>query len=55
MALKEIGTNKIEIYPKDTGSNANITLRSANALKKIAIAKLKMRTKTNCSKIFFLY
>ena len=34
MALKEIGTNKIEIYPKDTGSNANITLRSANALKK---------------------
>ena len=37
MALKEIGTNKIEIYPKDTGSNANITLQSANALKKIGV------------------
>ena len=37
MALKEIGTNKIEIYPKDTGSNANTTLQSANALKKMGV------------------
>ena len=37
MALKEIGTNKIEIYPKDTESNANIALQSANALKKMGV------------------
>ena len=36
MALKEIGTNKIEIYPKDTESNAN-ALQSANALKKMGV------------------
>ena len=33
MALQEIGTDKIEIYPKDTGLNANTTLKSAYALK----------------------
>ena len=34
MALQEIGTDKIEIFPKDTGSDANTTLKSAYALKK---------------------
>ena len=29
MALKDINTNKIEIYPKDTASDPNVTLRSA--------------------------
>ena len=33
MALQEIGTDKIEIFPKDTGSDANTTLKSAYALK----------------------
>ncbi len=37
MALQEIGTDKIEIFPKDTGSNANTTLKSAYALKKIGV------------------
>ena len=37
MALQEIGTDKIEIFPKDTGSDANTTLKSANALKKIGV------------------
>ncbi len=34
MALQEIGTDKIEIFPKDAGSDANSTLKSAYALKK---------------------
>ena len=37
MALQEIGTDKIEIFPKDTGSDANTTLKSAYALKKIGV------------------
>ena len=37
MALQEIGTDKIEIFPKDAGSDANTTLRSAYALKKIGV------------------
>ena len=37
MALQEIGTDKIEIYPKDSGLNANMTLNSANALKEMGI------------------
>ena len=28
LALKEIGTKNLEIYPKDTGSDPNITLES---------------------------
>ena len=34
MALKDIGNNKIEIYPKDTNSNPNQTLQSAWNLKR---------------------
>ena len=37
MALSDIGNNKIEIYPKDTGSNPSKTLQSANELKNIGI------------------
>tara|TARA_B100000886_G_scaffold259231_1_gene184119 strand:- start:1386 stop:2546 length:1161 start_codon:yes stop_codon:yes gene_type:complete len=37
LALKDIGTNKIEIYPKDTGLNPNKTLRSALELKKLGV------------------
>ena len=37
MALDDIGTNKIEIYPKDTGSDPSKTLRSALDLKKIGV------------------
>ena len=37
MALQEIGTDKIEIFPKDAGSDANTTLKSAYALKKIGV------------------
>ena len=33
MALSDIGNNKIEIYPKDTGSDPSKTLQSANELK----------------------
>ena len=35
MALSDIGTDKIEIYPRDTGLNPNKTLQSAIELKKI--------------------
>ena len=35
MALKEIDSNNIEIYPKDTASDPNKTLRSALELKKL--------------------
>ena len=31
LALRDIGNNKIEIYPKDTGSGPNETLQSAQA------------------------
>lgn len=37
MALKEIGTEKIEIYLKDTNSNPNKTVKSAIELKKLGI------------------
>ena len=37
MALSDIGNKNIEIYPKDTGSNPNKTLQSANELKNIGI------------------
>jgi len=37
MALIDIGDNKIEIYPKDTMSDPNITLRSALELEKMGI------------------
>ena len=37
LALKDIGTNKIEIYPKDTGLDPNKTLRSALELKKLGV------------------
>ena len=35
MALKEIDSNNLEIYPKDTASDPNKTLRSALELKKL--------------------
>ena len=38
MALKDINTNKIEIYPKDTESDPNITLRSAIDLQQNGIS-----------------
>ncbi len=37
MALSDIGNDKIEIYPKDTGSNPSKALQSANDLKKNGI------------------
>ena len=37
MALDDIGADKIEIYPKDTGSDPNKTLQSALGLKKIGV------------------
>jgi len=37
LALKDIGTNKIEIYPKDTGSGPNETLQSALELKRLGV------------------
>ena len=37
MALKDIGNSNIEIYPKDTNSNANKTLQSAIELKEIGV------------------
>ena len=37
MALTDINDNKIEIYPKDTKSDPNITLRSALELEKMGI------------------
>ena len=46
MALIDIDDNKIEIYPKDTKSDPNITLRSALELEKMGInvdEKTKMR------------
>ena len=37
IALKEIGSEKIEIYLKDTNSDPNTTLKSANELKDLGI------------------
>ena len=37
LALKDIGTDKIEIYPKDTELDPNKTLRSAVELKKLGV------------------
>ena len=37
MALNDINDNKIEIYPKDTQSDPNITLRSAVELEQMGI------------------
>ena len=37
MALNDIGSNKIEIYPKDTGLNPNQTLQAAKELKSIGV------------------
>lgn len=37
MALKEINTDTIEIYPKDTQSDPNITLRSAKEFEQMGI------------------
>ena len=37
MALVDIDDNRIEIYPKDTKSDPNITLRSALELEKMGI------------------
>ena len=37
MALEDIGTNIFEIYPKDTASDPDQTLRSANDLSKMGI------------------
>ena len=37
MALSDIGANKIEIFPKDTGSNPNKTLQAAKELKNIGV------------------
>ena len=37
LALKDIGTKKIEIYPKDTGSSPTKTLQSAIELKKLGV------------------
>jgi len=37
LAIKDINSNKIEIYPKDTQSDPNITLRSAFELQQLGI------------------
>lgn len=37
MALKDINDQKLEIYPKDTGSNPDKTLKSANELKEMGV------------------
>ena len=37
MALKEIDSDNIEIYPKDTASDPNQTLKSAYELKEMGI------------------
>ena len=37
LALRDIGTNKIEIYPKDTSLGPNETLRSAIELKRLGV------------------
>tara|TARA_B100000886_G_scaffold296164_1_gene223261 strand:- start:312 stop:1364 length:1053 start_codon:yes stop_codon:yes gene_type:complete len=37
LALKDIGTNNMEIYPRDTGLDPNKTLQSAIELKKLGV------------------
>ena len=37
LAIKDIDNNKIEIYPKDTGSNPNQTLQSAMQLRDLGV------------------
>ena len=37
IALKDINSNKLEIYPKDTGSNPNKALKSAMDLKEVGV------------------
>ena len=37
IALKDIKTNNLEIYPRDTGSNPTTTLQSASELKEMGI------------------
>ena len=37
IALKDISSNKLEIYPKDSGTDANQSLRSASELKDMGI------------------
>ena len=37
LALKDINSNKIEIFPKDTRSDPNTTLRVANELKQMGV------------------
>ena len=37
IALKDINSNNIEIYPKDTNSNPTKTISSANELKKLGV------------------
>ena len=37
LAVKDINNNKIEIFPKDTGSKANQTLKSAFELSQMGI------------------
>ena len=37
IALKDINSDRLDIYPKDTGSDPNITIRSAIEVKKIGV------------------
>ena len=37
MALEDINANNIEIYPKDTGSNPNQTIKSVKKLNEIGV------------------
>ena len=37
MAVKDINTDKLEIFPKDSGSNPNQSLKSANEFDKMGI------------------
>ena len=37
LALRDIGNDKIEVYPKDTGSGPNKTLQSALELKRLGV------------------
>ena len=37
LALRDIGNNKIEVYPKDTGLGPNKTLQSALELKRLGV------------------
>ena len=43
MALSDIGTDKIEIYPMDTGIDPNQTLQSATKLKNEGIKILSVQ------------